>query len=159
MTEEPPAGPGRLQPTRLGSLAACAVAGLVLGWLVRRVFEALERPVPLITWSQAGVLFFVAAVLFGAAWITRRAVRDHRPDLDPDLMVNRLVLARACAFVAALLLGGYSGFALSWVGVGSELRTSRIVHALVAALGALLMVVASVLLERACRVRDDDRTP
>ena len=35
--------------------------------------------------------------------------------------MNRLVLARACALVGALVAGGYLGYALSWVGVDTEL--------------------------------------
>jgi hypothetical protein len=74
-------------------------------------------------------------------------------------MVNRFVLARACALVGALVGGFYLGFALSWLGQGSELAGDRMLRSAVAALGAAAMTLAAVLLERACRVRSDDDSP
>lgn len=146
----------RLRPTGPAALTGWAVAGLVLGWGWHRVAGMLDRPVPVVSWTQALVLFFVAAVLGGVAWATHRSLRAGESLVAPERMVNRLVLARACVLVAALLAGGYAGYALSWVGVASELRTERIVRAGVAAAGAVVMAVASLLLERACRVHSDD---
>ncbi len=45
--------------------------------------------------------------------------------LEPHQAVNRLVLARACALVGALVAGGYLGYALSWLGVDAELARQR----------------------------------
>lgn len=154
---EPPHG--HLSPLSGGVLAAWAVAGLVLGWLLHRVLDGLGRVVPVVTWSQALVLFFVAAVLLGVAHATRRAVRDGHARSEPHRMVNRLVLARACAFVGALVAGGYVGYALSWVGVPAELAGERLVRSLLAGLGGVTMTAAALLLERACRVRGDDEAP
>jgi len=66
------------------------------------------------------------------------------------------VLARACAFVGALAAGGYLGYALSWVDVEAELADQRLVRSLVAVVASVLVVVTALLLERSCRVRDDD---
>ncbi len=52
--------------------------------------------------------------------------------------------------------GGYLGYALSWIGVDAELADQRMVRSLVASAGSALVVVTALLLERACRVRDDD---
>jgi high-affinity Fe2+/Pb2+ permease len=70
--------------------------------------------------------------------------------------VNRLVLARACALVGALVAGGYAGYALSWVGMDSDLASQRLWRSAVAAVAGVAIVVTSMLLERACRVRSDD---
>jgi hypothetical protein len=69
--------------------------------------------------------------------------------------VNRLVLARACAFVGALVLGGYLGYALSWVGDEAELADERIWRSGAASLAGLLIVITALLLERACRIGKD----
>ena len=159
MSERPPEDTGRLRPTGPGALTAWTVAGLVLGWLWRRLAEAVGRPVPLVTWTQGLALLFVAAVLGAVAWATYRAVRESRPALEPHRLVNRLVLARACALVGALLAGLYLGYAVSWVGVETELRLERIARALVAAAGGAAMCVSALLLERACRVRSGGEEP
>lgn len=149
---------GRVRATSAGPLAAWLVAGLIGGWLLRRVGERLWETAPLVTWAQVGVLAFVAAILGGTAWGTWRQVHVRRQWLDPHRAVNRLVLAKACALVGALATGGYAGYAVAWLGVGSELAGQRIVRSLLAALAAGVLVMAALALERACRVRKDDRS-
>ena len=90
------------------------------------------------------------------AWATWRTVHVRRERLDPHRAVNRLVLARACAFAGALVGGGYLGYAAAWVGDASPLADERITRSALAAVAGLVTVVASLLLERACRVRSDD---
>ena len=132
-----------------------AIGGLVLGWLLHPVAERLGRTPPVISWAQPLALLLVAAILGYTAWSTRRTLRQ-RPDLlPPHQAVNRLVLARACALVGALVAGGYAGYALSWIGNEAELADERIVRSLLAAVAGLLVVVASLLLERACRSGSD----
>lgn len=158
MTSQPPEQEGRLAPTSPGAITAWAVVGLIGGWLVRRVMEYADRPAPMVTWTQSFALLFAAAILLGVAWLTRRAVRSATDQVEAHRMVNRLVLARATVLVGALLAGAYAGYALSWVGVASQLRTERIVRALAASAGGTLVAGASMLLERACRVRSDDES-
>ena len=57
--------------------------------------------------------------------------------------------------MGALLAGGYAGYALSWVGIDSDLASQRMWRSVVAALAGVAIVVTAVLLERACRVRSD----
>lgn len=133
-------------------LAGWAIAGLVLGWLLHPAAERLGRTAPVVSWAQPLALLLVAAILAYTAWSTRRLLR-LRPDLLlPHQAVNRLVLARACALVGALVAGGYAGYALSWVGSAAELADERILRSLVAALGGGLIVAGALLLERTCRV-------
>lgn len=157
---EPGPPPGRLRTTSAGLVAGWALAGLVLGRLLRPLLTELDRTAPQIGWLQAGSLYLLAAILLAVARATYRAThlagRGPREPLQPHQAVNRLVLAKACALVGALATGGYLGHALSWVGSSAELGTERIVMSLVAALGAALVVVGSLLLERACRVSQDE---
>ena len=83
----------------------------------------------------------------------------HHQRLEPHRAVNRLVLARACALVGALVAGGYVGYAVSWVGVDTELADQRVWRSAVAALAGVAIVITSLLLERACRVRSDPDEP
>jgi ABC-type sulfate transport system permease component len=111
---------------------------------------------PRVTWFQPTALYLVAAILGYVARATHTALQQRRGGLRPHEAVNRLVLARACAIVGALVTGGYLGYAFTWVGLRAELAGERIVPSLVAAVGALLTTGAALLLERACRVRGDD---
>ena len=99
-------------------------------------------------------LVLVAAILGATAYVTWRAVHVHHERLEPHQAVNRLVLARACALVGALVAGGYLGYALSWLGSSAELADERMVRSAAAAAGGVATVVTALLLERACRVRN-----
>jgi hypothetical protein len=137
-------------------LAVWAIVGLVGGWLLHPLAERLGGTAPVVSWLQPLALLLVAGILGFTAYSTRRIVRQ-RPDLlPPHQAVNRLVLARACAFVGSLVLGGYLGYALSWVGDDAELADERIWRSGAASLAGLLIVITAVLLERACRVGSDD---
>lgn len=159
MTE--PSGPGNgepfgtLRPTPPVVLAGWAVVGLAGGWLVHPLAERISGTAPIVSWLQPLALFLVVAILAVTAQATWRTVQVRRERLLPHQAVNRLVLARACAFVGALAAGGYLGYALSWIGVDAELADQRMVRSLVASAGSALVVVTALLLERACRVRDD----
>jgi hypothetical protein len=148
---------GSIEPTRPAALAGWAVAGLVIGVLVRPVAERVDDTAPLVTWPQPLGLLLVAAIVGGTAWSTWRTVQVRRELLEPHRAVNRLVLARACAIAGSVVGGGYLGYAVTWLDDASPLADDRVARSGLAALGGLLTVIASLLLERACRVRSDDR--
>ena len=162
MTEDPSGDEspdGHLQPTSPGALAPWAAVGLVGGWLVRPVSERIQGTAPVVTWLQPFALFFVAAILGATAWLTWRALQARQGYLEPQRAVNRLVLARSCALVGALVAGGYLGYAVSWLGVDTELAAQRVWRSVVGGAGGVTIVATAVLLERACRVRSDDEEP
>ncbi|HYH35186.1 MAG TPA: DUF3180 family protein, partial [Nocardioides sp.] len=78
------------------------MVGLVVGWLVHPVADRLASP-PVVSWLQPLALFFVGAVLLATAYLTHRTVHVRREWLEPHRAVNRLVLARACVVVGALV--------------------------------------------------------
>ncbi|GAA5147017.1 hypothetical protein GCM10023340_18790 [Nocardioides marinquilinus] len=147
--------PGTLRPTPPGLVLGWATTGLVAGWFLHPLSDRWGNP-PLVTWPQPLALALVAAILGFTAWSTWRTVHVRREPLDPHRAVNRLVLARACALVGALVGGGYLGYGLSWIGDPSELAGQRIWRCGAATVAGVLVVVASLLLERACRVHGDD---
>ncbi len=145
---------GSLTPTPVGALAGTFVAGLVGGWLLHPLGQRLWGSAPLVGWAQVTVLGFVAAILGATAWVTWRQVQVHQHWLEPHRAVNRLVLAKSCALVGALVAGGYLGYSLSWVGLDTEFAGQRAVRSLLAALASGVLTAAAVALERACRVRN-----
>jgi hypothetical protein len=148
--------PGHLRSTEPGPLVVAGVIGLVVGWAVRPLSLRLGYAEPNVSLTAVGGLFFVAAIIGGTAYATRRTVRRNRFELEHHQAVNRLVLGKACALVGALALGGYLGYALAQLGVGDPASDTRLWHSLLAALAALAMTVAALLLELACRVPDPD---
>lgn len=154
---DPPGPAGRVGPTRPGLLVGVGLVGLVLGWSVRPVSVSLGSAAPAIGWTPALTLVLVAAILLGVARSTHRSLQTRHERIPPHRAVNRLVLAKACAITGALVTGGYLGFALSWVGLtDTVLGEQRLVRSLVAAAAGVAIVAGSLLLERACRVSDDE---
>lgn len=151
---EPPGG--RLRPTSVGALTVWGLIGLVTGWVLRPVAERMGSNAPIVTWAQPLALLLVAAILGATAYLTWRTIHVHHQRLEPQQAVNRLVLARACALVGALVAGGYLGYALSWVGVDTELGSQRVWRSVVAGLAGMAIVTTSLLLERACRVKTEE---
>jgi hypothetical protein len=161
--DEPGTPSPRVHPTEPGPLLALLVVGLVLGWSLRPLSVWSGRTNPQIGWMPPMALLLVAAIMGYTAWLTHRSLHRRHPlrdaglaPLAPHQAVNRLALAKACALIGALMAGGYLGFCLSWVGLPVDTALPRVARGLVAALAAGLLVAASLLLERACRVRNDE---
>ena len=151
--EEPRPG-GHVRTTSAGSVIGSALLGLVLGWALHPVSIRLHGTAPTVGWLPVLALGFVALVVASVAWSTHRALHRRGERLEPHHAVNRLVLAKSCALAGALVAGGYVGYALSWVGLDdAELAQQRLVRALVGGVAGTALVVGSLLLERACRVR------
>ena len=149
--DEPPEPPGTLRPTSAAALTACAVVGLVGGWGIHPLLVRLTDRPPLVSWTQALALVLVAGIMGFLAWHTWQTVQVRRERLEPQQAVNRLVLARACALGGALVASGYLGYFVSWLGDGSQYADRWLLRSGVAALGGLGVMLASLVLERACR--------
>ena len=157
---EPPEPEGRLRPMSPAALCIWAAIGLIAGWVFHAIADRGAGLPPQVSWAQPLALALVAAILFGTAWSTRRTIAQHPARLSPHQAVNRLVLARACAYVGSLAGGAYLGYAVSWLGVEStELAGQRAFRSACAGVAGLLIVVGGLLLERACRVPPEDDEP
>lgn len=154
--EEPPVRRGALRPTTPRALTVVAVVGLFGGWASHPVGVQLTGRAPLVSWAQALALVLVGAILSFLAWHTWQTVQVRGEWLEPQRAVNRLVLARACALGGALVAAGYVGYAVSWLGDASQSADVWIARALVAAFGAVVVTLASLVLERACRADGGD---
>jgi hypothetical protein len=152
--EEPPGG--RIRPTSAAVLTGWGVAGLAGGWLLHPLAERRGGSAPIVTWAQPLALILVAVIVGATAYLTWRTVHVQHQRLEPHRAVNRLVLARSCALVGALVAGGYFGYAVSWLGSDAELASQRAVRSAVAGVAGVAIAITSVLLERACRVRSDE---
>jgi hypothetical protein len=157
---EPPPPTGRLRPMGPAGLVVWGLIGLLAGWLFHSLLDRGTGTPPTVSWAQPLTLLLVAAILWGTAWSTRRTVHHRAGALQPHQAVNRLVLARACAYVGALAAGFYLGYAVSWLGVETnDLAGQRAFRSACACVAGLLVVAGGLLLERACRVPPEDDEP
>jgi len=148
--------PGHVGTTGAGPLTLFALTGLVLGWLLRPVSIRMNGAAPTVGWLPVLALLFVALVVGSVAWATHRSLHKRQEWIEPHRAVNRLVLAKSCALAGAMVAGWYFGYALSWLGIAeAELARQRVARSLVGGVAGVLIVVVSLLLERACRIRDD----
>jgi Protein of unknown function (DUF3180) len=154
--DQPEEPQGNLRPTSPGEVAAALLVGLIVGRLVKPLSSYVMDSAPQVGWLPVGLLFFVAAILGYVAYVTHRTIQRRHERLEPHQAVNRLVLAKSCALAGALLTGGYFGYAISWFGQDAELAGQRFWHSTFAGVAGILITAASLFLERACRVRDDD---
>lgn len=144
--------------TSIGLLAALLVLGGAIGWSAVAVIEATGRSVSPAPWVAPGSLLFFAGLLFVGAWYMYDRVHRKRVRVDPLYAFRLLVLAKASALVGALVCGGYAGFVLRFLpdwGVNAAGR-ERVITGLVAAGTALVLVIAGLLLERACKRPKDE---
>jgi hypothetical protein len=147
-----------LTSTSFRVLGVLALVATAVGFSAMRVWESSGRGSFPLPWSAlAGMLVIAAAVLvFG--WPVRRwndGQRDRR--LDPLRAARTAVLAKASSHSGALLVGWYLGQALVVLpDVAVEPRRERLVLCVLAVLAAGTMVVAGLVAEGWCRLRDDD---
>ena len=151
---------GHLRPMSPVTLVAWALVGFVAGVVFHRLLDRGTGIPPTVSWAQPLSLLLVAAILWSTAWSTRRTLQQRPRRLTPHQAVNRLVLARACAYVGALVAGFYLGYAASWLGVDtSDLAGQRVFRSACAGAAGILIVIGGLLLERACRVPPKDDAP
>jgi hypothetical protein len=135
-------------------------AGVIFGVLVRPVTTRLGTTPPPVGWGPATMLFVVAVLVGALAWTTWQSLHKKHERMTSDHGIKLLALSRSCLIVAGLFGGGYGGYALSYVrDLDTPLGADRVWHAGLAALAGLLLVVAALLLEWACRIpggEDDD---
>jgi hypothetical protein len=81
--------------------------------------------------------------------------------MTSDYGIRMLALAKASALVGALVAGGYFGYALAFAdSFDTPLGKERVIHASLAGVAGLLVMIAGLLLERALQVpggEDDDK--
>ena len=150
-----------MTPSRWPTLLSLVIAAGVVGWLVGDRAYGDIVALPVAASVTAGIIALFEAAL---ARVVSRKVRGLSPGkpMHPLQVARAAVLAKASSATGALLTGFYGGF-FGWVIRRTELRAAR--HdAWVSAWSAaacLALLVAALLLERACRTptRRDEMAP
>lgn len=142
-------------PTRRRDLTAAVVAAAVLGYLL---FSAMDRWFPRITaWTGISLLAVAAAEALWARYVRTKIsgceIGPGAGRLHPLAVARSVVVAKASAWVGALMLGlwiGVLGYLLprrSWLRVAAEDTTGTVV----AAVSALALLVAGLWLQHCCK--------
>ena len=146
--------------TKLRVLMLLVVVGAVLGWSVTRILESGGGTMPLPVTALAAMLVIAIAVLVVGLPVRRWNRGDRSRRLDPLRAARTVVLAKAASHSGALLAGWYVGHGLTLLpDLAVEPRRERLVLAVLAVVGALVMVVAGRVTERWCRLPDGDDDP
>lgn len=133
------------------------LAGGVAGWAVVKVAQGFNVTPPSIPWSAPIALVLAAAFVGYLAYVTNQQLQVQRIRMAANRAVAMLVLGKSAALAGAAVAVGYLGFALHFLPRADVAAPrERIVRSAVAILGGVALCVAGLLLERACRVWDDE---
>jgi lysylphosphatidylglycerol synthetase-like protein (DUF2156 family) len=130
----------------------------VAGWLASLLSTrySLATPVlPLTGLITMGVIVVLTLVL--GIRVLRWRNGKKKKMLNPILAAWTLVLAQACAYTGAVLLGWHAGIFLDQLRLWN-LRSNQDLtwQSLIMAGGGLLMIVVGLLVERFCRIPPED---
>ncbi|MBK5307215.1 MAG: DUF3180 domain-containing protein [Frankiaceae bacterium] len=145
-----------MKPTRIPVLVLALLVAAALGYLLAETSYADLPPLPALAPVSLALL---AVVEGGMAWVVRGKVRGRRPSgrpMHPLQIARAAVLAKASSLAGSLIAGVYGGIFV-WTFArrgeiatyGEDARVSGL-----SAGAALSVVVAALLLERACRTPD-----
>jgi hypothetical protein len=139
-------------PTSWRSVTAAVLAAGVLGWVL--LASAYGDLVKLPTYAAvtAGIMAVFELVLARVVALKVRGPARGRP-MHPLQVARAAALAKASSMAGALLLGLYAGF-LVWLVPDADRAADKGDDAVTAAVSAgacLLLLVAALVLERACR--------
>jgi uncharacterized protein DUF3180 len=142
-----------VKPTRLPLLGLALLVAAAVGYLLAETSYSDLPPLPALAPVSLALL---AVVVGGMAWVVRGKVRGSRPSgrpMHPLQIARAAVLAKASSLAGSLIAGVYGGIFV-WTFArrgevatyGEDARVSGL-----SAGAALVLVVAALLLERACR--------
>ncbi|NRQ36107.1 DUF3180 domain-containing protein [Nonomuraea sp. NN258] len=144
-----------MRPTHPGHLAGIVVVVALLTWaVVRNVYSDLL----LLPWTAIPTVLLLAVGEGYTAWVTKARIR-RKPGTKPvePLAVARLVaLAKASAYAGAAFAGVFAGFGFHTAQLLSkETPRAEFFVAMGSFVSCLVLIVAALLLEQACRIPKD----
>ncbi|MEY4993237.1 MAG: hypothetical protein RIS82_359 [Actinomycetota bacterium] len=157
-----------MKVTRIPNLVAWSVLAATGGYLAPKFLVANGGQVPVATFSFILTLPLISIILLVFALPMIRRYRAGSPAaakskpasslakpsglLNPFYAVRVVLLAKATAIAGAIFLGWQSG--VLWFQVSSPVITEKVWPNLAALIGAIVMVVVGIVIERVCRIRD-----
>jgi hypothetical protein len=146
-------------PTRRRDLTAAVIGAAVLGYLLVMLLYRWFPPITL--WTGSSLLAVAVAEALWARYvrtkITNGEIGDGPGWLHPLSVARSVMVAKASAWVGALVLGWWVGVLVyllprrSWLRVAAEDTPGSVV----AAVSALALVVAALWLQHCCKSPQD----
>ncbi len=145
------------RPTSLLLVVVLVAVGIVAGRLTPPLIVRLDGSPPRLGWIAPLALLGAAVVVGVCAWNTWQTLHRRHERMTADHGIKMLSLAKSCVVVGGLAAGFYGGFALAFVdALDSTLGRERFIRSGGAFVAGLLLLAAALLLERACRLPEDD---
>jgi uncharacterized membrane protein len=160
LAEQQPSGSVKLTPLR--ALIVAAMFGGLAGWLLGVTTNALDLIAPEVPWTAPIGVILVTAMVGALAYSTYQRIQVRRERVEPNRAVAFLVLGKASALAGAVVVGGYLGYALLFIGrLEAAAPRDRVIRSAVTVLAGAALCGVGLLLERACKVprQDDDDQP
>lgn len=146
-------------PTRKRDLTAAVVGAAVLGYLLIKVLFRWFPPITV--WTGLSLLVVAIAEALWARYVRAKVndgeIGDGSGWLHPLVVARSVMVAKASAWVGALVLGWWIGILVfflprrSWLRVAAEDTTGTVV----AAVSALALLVAALWLQHCCKSPPD----
>lgn len=141
-----------MKPTRYAPLVGLLVVVALVTLLLTRQFYT---ELPLLPWTAIPTVLLLALGEFVAGWHTKARIArvpGSRP-VEPLAVARLAALAKASAYAGVVLAGAFGGFALYTVRfLANETPRREFFIATGTFLASVLLVVAALCLEYACRV-------
>lgn len=153
-----------MKPTKLINLVAWLVPATTAGYLLPQIVVNQGGSIPIsplniiITLPLIGIILVLMALpifKYRKALLARaKDAAAARPlPLNPFYAVRILLLAKAISISGAIFSGWHMG--VVWLQLSSPIIPSSTLQNLIALIGAIIMTICAVIVERVCRVIDD----
>lgn len=142
-------------------LLVTALVAAAAGWLATLATNRASLPTPVLPLSSMLTmgLIAVATFLLGLRVLRWRNGKRNKA-LNPIMAARTVVLAQACAYAGAVLLGWHAGILVDQLPtIAQRSNLSVIWLALAMVGGGLVMVVVGLLVERFCRIPPEEGAP
>ncbi len=157
-----------MKPTKLINLVAWLVPATTAGYLLPQIVVNQGGSIPIsplniiITLPLIGIILALMAIpIFKYRKALLARTKDSaasRPlPLNPFYAVRILLLAKAISISGAIFTGWHIG--VVWLQLSSPIIPSSTLQNGLALIGAIIMTVCAVIVERVCRVIDDGSGP
>ncbi|NUP73816.1 MAG: DUF3180 domain-containing protein [Sinomonas sp.] len=148
-----------MKPLRLTALAIIGVVLGLLGFAATQLADRSGGTTPVLPYSALGSMAVIAVftLALGIRVLRWRNSEKRTQLIDPIFAARTLVLAHACAYAGAVLLGWHAGVIADQIPVWAARATSPVVLQAVAMMGGgVVMVAIGLLVERFCRIPPED---
>lgn len=152
---------GTMRSIRPAWLVAVTAVLAFLGWIATELTSRASLALPVLPLSSLATMGLIVVVCLILGFKVRKW-RDGNRDkiLDPLMAARTVVLAQACAYAGAVLLGWHVGILLdqlSTIFLREDLGVIWQVLALMG--GGILMLVVGIVVERFCKIPPEDSEP